>query len=303
MSEAARPKIGVQDVVYAVMVPGSDVAGGTATYGTVKPLAGVGKISINPNGSITRLAGDNNAALHTVNSVGKKDVALDLADIDPAALAEILGHTAVGSGVVDNSLDIAPDIALGFKILHTGTSVYTYTWLYKGKFMEPDESVDTKGDTISMQRVSLKGEFTDLISIPGQWRYKDRTPSMSAGLIAAFFASVIFGPTVDLGALTLTSGAGVAGSKTMVLTFAKAGGGTTQIANASALNITAILDSDQSILTPVSFTAGAASTTPTVTILFSALTAAAHTVYVSAALKDLNGIACVAKAIAVTPSA
>ena len=95
----------------------------------------------------------------------------------------------------------------------------------------------------------------------------------------------------------------MASTKTIVLTFAKAGGGTTRIANAAATNVVAILDSDHSILTPVTFTAGVAGVAPELTIVYSALTAAAHTIVVTAELKDLNGVACVAKSIAVTPSA
>lgn len=302
MAYAARPVIGAKDLVYALLSETSDVVGGTPTYGTVKSLAGLGKISMNPNGNAAVLYGDDQP-LHVADSVGKIDLSFDLADIDPAAYAEILGHTYGAGGVLEKSTDQSPYVAIGFKRTHTGSSVETYYWLYKVKFLKPDNSAETKKESISFQSIALKAIAVPLIS-SGVWRLWIRTDdaNASAATLAAFFSTVVLSASIDTGALTLTSGAGVASSKTMVLTFAKAGGGTTQIANASALNIWAILDSDKSLLVPVSFTAGAASTTPTVTIVFSSLTTAAHTVFVSGDLKDLNGVACVAKAIAVTPS-
>lgn len=303
MAYSARPAIGAKDLVYALLSEASDVAGGTATYGTVKPLAGLGKISQNPNGNASVLYGDDQA-LHVADGVGKIDLGFDLADINPEAYAEILGHTYGAGGVLEKKDDQSPYVAIGFKRTHTGSSVETYYWIYKAKFLKPDSNDETKKESINFRSLSLKAIAVPLAS-SGVWRLWIRTDdaNASAAALAAFFSTVVLSASIDTGALTLTSGAGVASTKTIVLTFAKAGGGTTKIANAAATNITAILDSDQSILVPVSFTPGAASATPTVTILFSALTAAAHTILVTAELKDQNGIACVAKAISVTPSA
>ncbi len=302
MAYAARPVIGAKDLVYALLSETSDVVGGTPTYGTVKSLAGLGKISMNPNGNAAVLYGDDQP-LHVADSVGKIDLSFDLADIDPAAYAEILGHTYGAGGVLEKSTDQSPYVAIGFKRTHTGSSVETYYWLYKVKFLKPDNSAETKKESISFQSLSLKAVGVPLIS-SGVWRLWMRTddPNASATTLNAFFSTVILSASIDSGAFTLTSGTGVASTKTMVLTFAKAGGGTATVANASNTNVYAILDSTKEILTPTSFTPGSASTTPTLTIVFSSLTAAAHTVFVESTLKDNNGIPCVAKAITVTPS-
>ena len=303
MAYSARPAIGAKNLVYALLSEASDVAGGTPTYGTVKPLAGLGKISQNPNGNASVLYGDDQA-LHVADGVGKIDLSFDLADIDPAAYAEILGHTYGAGGVLEKSTDQSPFVAIGFKKTHTGSSVETYYWLYKVKFLKPDSASETKKESINFQSLSLKAVAVPLAS-SSVWRLWIRTDdaNASAAVLAAFFSTVVLSASVDLGALTLTSGAGDASEKTITLTFAKAGGGTTKIANAAATNIVTVLDSDHSVLVPVSFVAGAASVAPTVVITFSALTEAEHTIIVTTDVKDTNGVACVAKSIAVTPAA
>lgn len=302
MSVSARPAIGAKDLVYAVLDESSDIAGGTPLYGAVKSLAGLGKIAINPNGNAAVLYGDDQA-LHVADSIGKGDVTVELADIDPAAEAEVLGHTYANGGILKQATDQSPYVAIGFKTTRTGSNVATYVWLYKCKFIKPDNADETKKESVSLRGVSLKGVFTPLIA-SGVWQLKVRTddPNVSANLLSNFFASVVLSAGVDLGALTLTSGAGVVSTKTITLTFAKAGGGSTKIANPSANNIVAILDSTNAILTPVSFTPGSASATPTVAIVYTSLTAAAHTIVVTGELQDTNGVACVAKSIAVTPA-
>lgn len=304
MAYAARPAFGASDLVYALMNAGTDVKGGAATFGAVKPLAGLGKISVNPNPSVVKLAGDDDAAQHALASIGKIDVAVDLNDISPEAEAEIFGHTYAAGGIVKNENDQPPRLALGYKVKHTGSNVYTYVWLFNGYFMPYDEANDTKAETVALRRKSLKAEFFPLAST-GAWEFKIRTDdaNVAAALVSGFFSTVVQSGSADLGAFTLTSGVGDASEKTITLTFAKAGGGSSAVANASALNVFVILDSSHAILTPVTFTPSAAGATPTLLITLSSLTAAAHTVVVTADLKDSQGVSCVAKSIAVTPEA
>jgi phi13 family phage major tail protein len=301
MSVSARPAIGVKDVVYAVLTESSDVAGGTPTYGTVKALAGVGRLSVNPNPSVSRLAGDD-MMLHVAESIGKIDFELELADIDPASEAEVLGHTYANGAIVEHKDDSSPYVAVGFKVTRTGASVSTYYWLYKGKISKPDLAAETKGESINFQRKMLKGEFQPL-QANGNWRMKLRTddPAAPAALVSGFFSTVVLTSSADLTAFTLESAAGDASDKQITLTFGKATA--VAVANASALNIQVVLDSSHAILTPTSYTASAAGTSPTVILAFSSLTAAAHTIVVNAGLKDTAGVSVTPKSLAVTPSA
>lgn len=297
MSVSARPAIGVKDVVYALLTESSDVAAGTPTYGTVKSLAGVGRISVNPNSSIARLAGDDQM-IHVAESIGKIDVELELADIDPAAEAEVLGHTYSNGAILRNAADSSPYVAVGFKVSHTGSSVSTYCWLYKGKFSKPDMSAETKGETINFQRKVLKGEFQPLIA-NSNWMLKLRTDDAAApaALVSGFFSSVPLTASADLTAFTLASGAGDASDKQIVLTFGKASA--VAVLNPDASNIQVILDSSHAILVPTSYVIGTAGTSPTLTLKFSSLTAAAHTIVVNSGLKDTAGVSVTQKSIAV----
>jgi hypothetical protein len=182
--------------------------------------------------------------------------------------------------------------------------VFSYVWLLNGVFLPYDEANDTKAESVTLRRKSLKAEFYPLVS-SGAWETKIRTDdaNVAAAIVTGFFTSVIQATSADLGALTLTSGVGDASEKQITLTFAKAGGGTSAIANASAANITVVLDSDHSVLVPTSYTPSAAGVAPTVVLLFSGLTAAAHTIVVNSELKDSQGVSCVVKSIAVTPGA
>jgi len=303
MAYANRPAFGASDLVYALQNPGSDVKGGTATYGTVKALAGLGKISVNPNPSIAKLAGDDDARQHIYSAIGKIDVTVELNDMSPSAEAEIMGHTYAAGSIVKGETDQPPTLALGYKVKHTGSSVYTYVWLLSGVFLPPDEANDTKAESVTLRRKSLKAEFYPLVST-GAWEHKLRTDdaNASAALIAGFFSTVVQSGSANLAALTLTSGAGDASDKIITLTFNKASG-TAAIANASATNVYVILDGSHAILTPTSYAPSVAGATPTLVLTFSSLTAAAHTIVVTADLKDNHGVSCVAKSIAVTPQA
>lgn len=298
---SAQVRFGAKDLVYAVLNEASDVPGGTPTYGAVTALANLAKISVNPNGNSAILFADDGPRF-AADTIGKIDVTVDLADISTVAGAEVLGHTVVNGVVTELSTDQSPYIALGFKITRTG-GYYDYIWLLKGKLTKPDLSAETKKEGINFQTQSLKGSFVAL-QANNAWRTRLRTDdaTVPAATLAGFFTTVLTTSAADLGALTLTSGAGVSGTKTLTLTFAKAGGGTTTIQAPTADDFQMILDSTKAILTPSSITPGAASVAPTLVVVFSSMTAAAHTIVVTTRVKDANGVSCVAKSIAVTPS-
>lgn len=226
MAVNARPVVGMRDVVYAVLSEPSDIVGGTPLYGAVKKLAGSGKISINPNASAGVLYGDD-LPLHVADSIGKIDVAVDFADLDPAAEAELLGHRYINGGIVKNADDQSPYVALGFRTTHTGAGVSTLCWLYKGKFIKPDASTETRKESVNFQAKAMKAVFVPLLS-SGDWQIKVRTddPAAPAALVGGFFDNVVLTPTADLGALSCSIAAD--GTK-LAFTFSKVGGGNVTI--------------------------------------------------------------------------
>lgn len=298
---AAQVRFGAKDLVYAVLTESSDVSGGTPVYGTPATLANLAKIAVNPNGNSSILFADDGPRF-VGDTIGKIDVTFDLADISTTAYAEVLGHTVVNGTISEKITDQSPYIAVGFKITRTG-GYYDYMWLLKGKLTKPDISAETKKETINFQMQTLKGQFVAL-QANDNWRTRIRTDdaAVPAATLAGFFTAPVVSSASDLGAFTLTSGAGSSSAKTITLTFGKAGGGSTTVLNASALNVFVILDSSHAVLAPTTYTPGAAGVAPTLVLAFSALTAAAHTIVVTSDLKDANGVPVVAKSIAVTPA-
>jgi len=298
-----RPIVGAKDFVYALLTAGTDIAGGTPTYGTIKSLPGLRKVTVNPNASQSQLEGDDRV-MYISEQIGKIDVTAEFGDVNISQFAELYGHTYASGAVTKNVSDVSPLVAIGYKVTRSGSSVYTYKWLYCGQFMKMETSAETKGESLKYQSVSLKGIFRSLIS-SGVYEYRVDTDDTeaAAALISGFFSTVVQPSAADLGALTLTSAAGVASTKTITITFGKAGGGSTTIRTPTAADIFIILDSTHALLVPSTFTPGVSSATPTLVIVTTSLTAAAHTLMVTANVKDANGVACVAKSVAFTPSA
>ena len=181
---AQRPLIGARDLVYAVLTESSDVAGGTATYGAVNSLAGLAKISVNPNGSASFLFGDD-APRQVAETVGKIDMEITLPDINPADYATLLGHTYSGGQIVEAATDQSPWVAIGFKALRAGSDGGTldsdYYWIYKVKFVKPQNAYETKADTIKFNSMVFKASAAMLISSNAyRTRIRTRDPNTTA---------------------------------------------------------------------------------------------------------------------------
>jgi phi13 family phage major tail protein len=304
----SAPAIGIESAVYALLTESSDVLAGTPVYGTVKSLFPSAKITVNPNGSVATDWGDDGPSF-VATTTGKYQLSLEAQDVDPAAYAEITGQTRTNGVAVDGSLDTAPYVAFGYKqwlggLDGSGNKRYRYKWLLKGKFSKAQEGGETKKDTISYQHMTLAAEFTKLIANNNiQTTVRTDASDTPAATITNWFNAPVIGATVDLGALTLTSAAASISSKTFTITFAKAGGGTTTIADASSYNIAIALNSTGTLIALTTFTPGSANVAPTVAVVTSAtLTAVAYTVFVTADLHDANGVACVQKSVTVTPA-
>lgn len=300
-----RPQIGIQDIVYAVLNEASDVVGGTPTYGTVKSLAGGMKFNMKPNGQVATLYADDLVAF-VANSVGKRQVSMDLFDVLPEAYAEIMGMPLANGLYVESSLDQAPWVAIGYKTLlggndSNGNKVYRYKWLLKGKFAKPDEGGETKKDTINYQQLSLSAEFADLFATKTYQTVLPRTddPSVAASTLTNFFNQPVLSVTVDLTALTVA----IAKSSTNItFTFSKASAAAFSMSEVSAVVSQSLFVSKAGALqagtlvwTGEGTTAVVATFTPTVA--FGTATVIAG---VSPDVKDANGVGCTANMVSLS---
>jgi phi13 family phage major tail protein len=147
--------IGLKNLYYALLL--TDPVGGTPTYSAPVLMPGVSKATINPNASNATLFGDNKP-MEVAATIGKIDVDLTLGEISLVDQAALLGHTLTAGVMVRKSSDNSPWVAIGFETLKANGS-RRFVWLAKGKFSEPEQQNETKGDSISFQSPSIKGMF------------------------------------------------------------------------------------------------------------------------------------------------
>lgn len=170
-------RIGCDNLVYAIMKT-EDTATAAPTYDEVKPAPGVISVNINPNASQETLFADD-GPMDNATTLGKVDVEINKAELTTENKADLLGHQIDGNGgIVYGDSDVPPWVAIGFRTLKSNGK-YRYVWLYKGKFTDPEDNNETKGDSINFQTDTIKGQFVKLnnqITVNGKkvrpWKYE-----------------------------------------------------------------------------------------------------------------------------------
>lgn len=196
-------RIGCDNLVYATMTT-EDTKTTAPVYSTPAPLIGVMSLNINPNASQETLFADD-GPMEVAGTLGTIEVELQKAYLTAADKAALLGHTIdEDGGLVYSSADVSPWVAIGFRTLKSNGH-YRYVWLYKGKFLDPEDNNETKGDSINFQSDTINGQFAKLIkgymvedkeTFPWKYELDEDTPTASATKIATWFDAVVF-PKVD----------------------------------------------------------------------------------------------------------
>lgn len=153
-------RIGCDNLVYAKMTT-EDTDSAAPVYGTVTPALGVMSVNINPNGAQETLFADD-GPMETASTLGKIEVEIQKSELTTQNKADLLGHQIDAKGaLVYGDSDVPPWVAIGFRTLKSNGN-YRYVWLYKGKFTEPEDANETKGDSINFQTDTISGQFTRL---------------------------------------------------------------------------------------------------------------------------------------------
>ena len=119
-------------------------------------------ININPNGSLETLFGDD-GPMETASTLGKIEVEIQKNALTSTNKADFLGHSIdANGGVIYGDSDVSPWVAIGFRTIKSNGK-YRYVWLYKGRFTEPEDSNETKGDSINFQTDTISGQFVKLV--------------------------------------------------------------------------------------------------------------------------------------------
>ena len=207
------PRIGLDEVHIAKVI--SDDANGIV-YDTPIALKGAVNATVNPNSDVATDYGDNGVFFVT-NNRGNTEMALELIDVDPSVLAQMLGQTKVNGITVEAPLDQSPYFAVGFRVWIAGEKDgerrYQYFWYAKGKFSVPETGGSTKTESIEFGHINLTAQFAQTIAngiICTHARSDDdETPS---SVITNWFNAPVTSVTADLTALTVaiaSSGSGV----------------------------------------------------------------------------------------------
>lgn len=153
-------RIGCDNLVYAPMTT-EDTPDSAPVYGDVVKAPGVMSLNINPNGSQETLFADD-GPMEVASTLGRIEVEIQKNELTSQNKADLLGHGIDANGaVVYGDNDTPPWVAIGFRTLKS-SGKYRYVWLYKGRFNEPEDNNETKGDGINFQSDTINGQFTKL---------------------------------------------------------------------------------------------------------------------------------------------
>ena len=189
-------RIGCDNAVAAIMTEASD---GTPSYGAIKALPGLMGLSINPNASTDTIFFDDGPG-DTAATLGKVDVEIEKNALGTDEKAFLLGHKIdVNGGLVYGANDVPPWVAIGFRTLKSN-GTYRYIWLYKGKFVDPEEANETKGDSVNFQTDKIKGNFVKLNTAytvggksvqPYKYELDEEADGINPNVIAQWFTQVM----------------------------------------------------------------------------------------------------------------
>lgn len=201
-------KIGVDSLVYAIMKT-EGTRSTKPTWDTPKEAPGVISININANSSQETLFADN-GPFESAAALGAIDVEIQKAALSTENKADLLGHMIDSNGgLVYSGSDIPPNVAIGFRSLKSNGK-YRYVWLFQGKFTEPEDNSETKGDAVNFQTETITGQFAEIateLNIKGAeleatsgpkrpWKYEidEEAAGAAAAIIKAWFEAVTLPP-------------------------------------------------------------------------------------------------------------
>jgi len=306
MALAQRPRIGLKDVVYAVLDESTDIVGGTPAWGTIYPLANAIDMSFDPGASVASLFADDGLKF-AADTTGEMKISFGAADLLPEHVARLLGHNYASGQIVDNVSDQSPYVALGFKTSRAGkdgaNAVYDYIWLYKCKLSKPKFDAKTKAASIEYQTPMMEG-LVCALTASGDYRMRMRTDDAlaSATTLTNFFTTIQL-PSASMTAVTVGTIVGDDSDNTITIPFAK-GGETFTINVVDDYGIfISVVSTGLRLAGTNAYVKSAAGVAPTVTITNASIGAVAYLVSVNANVKDSNGVSVTPTSALVTPGA
>lgn len=193
------PLVGLNELHYAIITKDDETG---TTYSTPVKLNGAITANISPSTNSTTLYADN-APSATATALGEIGFEIQTKDLSTQALADLLGNTINGDGVLEKKMtDHAPYVAIGFKA-EKDNNKHRFVWLMKGKFMEPNQNYQTKEGSPAFQTPTISGTFIRR-EFDGRWQVIGDEDDANFIGGANWFTSV-YEPNADTTAPTITS--------------------------------------------------------------------------------------------------
>lgn len=170
-----------------VIAPYQESANGSISYGSGKRVGKLMKVDVNPAFEKVKVYADDGVA-EEVDIFKNAPIALGTNHIPVDCEPIMFGNTydaekrSAVYGEDDNGQYVGFGSVYCKKI--DKKDVYFMEWLHKVKFVLPNESRTTKGETISFNTPSISG--TAYADANGKWRTVDNFDSLSAALGALF---------------------------------------------------------------------------------------------------------------------
>jgi len=203
-------QIGLKNLFAAEITEDAD---GNESYGSPFRLAKAISADLSVNSSTATLYADDGADV-VITEFVDASLTLGVNDISNANAAHLLGANVDANGVlVSASEDQAKAFAIGFQS-KSARGGDIFVWFYRVKFAIPNQSLQTKGDSISFATPSIVGTVSRRNKVdandqhPWKAQVKDGDPGVASGTISGWFAGV-YEPgqsgDVTLSALTIDS--------------------------------------------------------------------------------------------------
>lgn len=152
--QTKKARTGLKNLYFAVMTEDAETA---LSYETPFHVPGLISLEVNPNVNSATLYTDNKASIF-YSTIGSVEVTIGKDNLPDDLLSVLLGRDKVGAVNYVTNVYSAPYVAMMYEQTYdNGTS--SFVKLYKGKFSEPSQSNETKGDSVNFQTGEIVGTF------------------------------------------------------------------------------------------------------------------------------------------------
>lgn len=157
MSDTNKIKYGLKNCKYAVATIASN---GSATYGTVKDLAGAVSLSLSPQGDTTPFYADNIVYYVSTANNGYEG-SLELARIPEDFLKDVLGYSVAANNLVYEEVN-APTVHFALLFQFEGDAKARRHVIYNCVATRPEIASQTKGEAIEPQTETINLTATSI---------------------------------------------------------------------------------------------------------------------------------------------